>query len=79
MKVEGVDAKFAVVNVSRIGIALEGRSELDIDRRYTLRLEGPSGRSVVDFYVLRRDDAGDDTHRMAGLFTELLDRDDLPG
>jgi hypothetical protein len=77
-EVEGAESPFRVINVSRIGIALEGPGLLDIDRRYTLRLKGPSGASTVDFYVLRRDDGADGGHRMAGLFTELLDRDDLP-
>ena len=82
--VRDVEGAFRVVNLSRIGICLVGMPSLKLDNRYTLRLEGPAGESVVDFYVLRchfEPEAmeGKPGYRMAGLFTELLERGDLPG
>jgi|PersoiStandDraft_1058852.scaffolds.fasta_scaffold49698_2 hypothetical protein len=68
---------FRVVNLSKIGICLEGAPSLKLDERYRLRLTGPAGKSELDFYVLRCQ-FGADGYRMAGLFTELLDGDDLP-
>ncbi len=82
--IRDVEGEFQVVNLSRIGICLFGMPSLKIDNRYTLSLSGPAGDSVVDFYVLRcqfepEAAGGKPGYRMAGLFTELLERGDLPG
>jgi len=72
---------FRVLNISRIGVALEGPSPLKVDERYQLTLAGPAGVSTVAFYVLRcalQKDATGLWYRLAGLFTDLLERKDLP-
>ena len=81
--VADVEGEYRVVNLSRIGICLAGSPCLKIENRYRLRLLGPAGESDVDFYVLRCQfepgaEQSGPGYRMAGLFTDLLNREDLP-
>lgn len=81
-EIRDMDAAYSVLNLSRIGICLAGSTALKLDQRYALRLTGPAGESEVEFYVLRcqlQPREGTPDYHMAGLFTDLLERDDLPG
>lgn len=76
-------ADYRVLNVSRMGICLEGRKPLRLDTRYQMRLQGPEGEAVLNFYVVRsalcRDPSGESpVYQIAGLFNVLLERGDLP-
>jgi hypothetical protein len=80
-RVDGVDGAVAVVNLSRMGIAIETGVALDAGQRCQLELSGPAGVERVDFYVVRCEQRGSDgaaTFLTAGLFVEKLRRRDLP-
>ena len=80
-RIEGVDGAIAVVNLSRMGIALETEVPLDAGQRCALEISGPAGVERVDFYVVRCEQRGSDgraTFLTAGLFVEKLRRRDLP-
>lgn len=80
-RVEGIDGRTSVVNLSRMGIALETEAPLEAGQRCSLELEGPAGLERVDFYVVRCEERGADgatTYLSAGLFVEKLKRRDLP-
>lgn len=80
-RVDGVEGRVAVVNLSRMGIALETENPLPAGHRFSLELEGPAGVERVDFYVVRCEERGSDgtaTYLTAGLFVEKLRRRDLP-
>jgi hypothetical protein len=80
-RVGGFPESFQVVNISRIGVLLAGARSLPVDERFALALSGPAGDSTVDFYVLRCEKAAGPNapgYLLAGLFTEILERDDLP-
>lgn len=80
-RVDGVAGKIAVVNLSRMGIALETEMPLQAGQRCSLELAGPAGIEHVDFYVVRCEERGTDGHATfltAGLFVEKLRRRDLP-
>ena len=79
--VDGIDGAVAVVNLSRMGIALETETPLEAGQRCALELDGPAGVERVDFYVVRCEQRGSDgsaTFLTAGLFVEKLRRRDLP-
>jgi hypothetical protein len=85
---EGFQARLAsvagpvvVVNLSRMGIALETEEPLEAGQRCSLELSGPAGVERVDFYVVRCELHGSKdrpTFLTAGLFVEKLRRLDLP-
>ena len=80
-RVDGVDGHVAVVNLSRMGIALETEIPLEAGQRCALELSGPAGIERVDFYVVRCEQRGGKglaTFLTAGLFVEKLRRRDLP-
>ena len=80
-RVDGVDGSIAVVNLSRMGIALETEMPLEAGQRCSLELAGPAGVEHVDFYVVRCEERGAEgrsTFLTAGLFVEKLRRRDLP-
>ncbi|HET9794980.1 MAG TPA: PilZ domain-containing protein [Thermoanaerobaculia bacterium] len=80
-RVEGVEGPVTVVNLSRMGIALETEEPLEAGQRCSLELSGPAGVEHVDFYVVRCEQRGADgraTFLTAGLFVEKLRRRDLP-
>ncbi len=80
-RVHGIEGPAAVVNLSRMGIALETQGPLEAGQRCALDLSGPAGVEHVDFYVVRCEQrAGDGrvTFLTAGLFVEKLKRRDLP-
>jgi hypothetical protein len=80
-RLESVAGLVAVVNLSRMGIALETEEPLESGQRFTLALSGPAGIEHVDFYVVRCEPHGTDgraTYLTAGLFVEKLRRRDLP-
>ena len=80
-RIEGVDGAIAVVNLSRMGVALETEVPLDAGQRCALEISGPAGVERVDFYVVRCEQRGSDGKPMfltAGLFVEKLRRRDLP-
>jgi len=80
-QIEGVAGPVAVVNLSRMGIALETDEPLEAGQRFALELIGPAGVEHVDFYVVRCEPHGNDgrpTFLTAGLFVEKLRRRDLP-
>jgi hypothetical protein len=79
--VDGVEGMTSVVNVSRMGIALETDIPLRAGQRWSLELTGPAGLERVDFYVVRCEERAGDGHATyltAGLFVEKLRRRDLP-
>ena len=80
-RVEDLEGVVSVVNVSRMGIALETEQPLEAGQRHSVELEGPAGIERVDFYVVRCEARGSDgaaTYLSAGLFVEKLRRRDLP-
>jgi hypothetical protein len=80
-RLEGVAGPVAVVNLSRMGIALETEQPLEAGQRCALELSGPAGIEHVDFYVVRCEPHGSNGHATylsAGLFVEKLRRRDLP-
>lgn len=80
-RVEGIDGAVTVVNLSRMGIALETEHPLEAGERWSVELDGPAGIETVDFYVIRCEARGTDgsaTYLSAGLFVEKLRRRDLP-
>ena len=80
-RVEGIDGAIGVVNLSRMGVALETEEPLEAGERRSITLEGPAGVETVDFYVVRCEARGIDgaaTYLTAGLFVEKLRRRDLP-
>ena len=80
-RVESVEGPVTVVNLSRMGIALETEEPLEAGQRCSLELSGPAGVEHVDFYVVRceqRGAGGRATFLTAGLFVEKLRRRDLP-
>lgn len=81
-RIEEFDGPVSVVNLSRMGIAVETPEPLPADRRLTLDLEGPGGRDRVGFYVVRceifQTASGGSAYVTAGLFVEKLRRKDLP-
>lgn len=80
-RVDGVEGRITVVNLSRMGIALETEMPLEAGQRCSLELSGPAGVEHVDFYVVRCEERGVDgqsTFLTAGLFVEKLRRRDLP-
>ena len=80
-RVEGVEGSIAVVNLSRMGIALETDEPLEAGQRCSLELAGPAGVEHVDFYVVRCEERGLEGRTRfltAGLFVEKLRRRDLP-
>jgi len=80
-RVNGIDGVTSVVNLSRMGIALETETPLETGQRWRVELTGPAGIERVDFYVVRceaRAGDGRSTYLTAGLFVEKLRRRDLP-
>ena len=80
-RVEGLEGTVSVVNLSRMGIALETQQPLEAGERRSVELDGPAGIESVDFYVVRCEARGADGSTMylsAGLFVEKLRRRDLP-
>jgi hypothetical protein len=80
-RVQDVDGTVTVVNLSRMGIALETEQPLEAGERRTVELDGPAGLETADFYVVRCEARGSDgnaTYLSAGLFLEKLRRRDLP-
>jgi hypothetical protein len=83
IEIASSEGQYRVLNVSRMGICLEGMRPMRVDGRYSVRLIGPAGPAVLDFTVLRctmvRDaDIGEPVYRIAGVFAATLERDDLP-
>lgn len=83
IEIAASEGRYDVLNVSRMGICLEGMRPMRVDGRYSVRLIGPAGPAVLDFKVLRctihRSVAtGEPIYRIAGLFGVQLDREDLP-
>lgn len=79
--IEGIESAISIINISRMGIALESEIPLETGRRLSIALSGPAGPESVDFYVVRcqrRDGVGDVTYLSAGLFVTKLRRLDLP-
>lgn len=79
--IEGVPEPVRVVRLSRIGIELETETALEPGTRYPIRLAHGGKTTSTTFYVLRSPEHANGerrTYRMAGLFVETLDRDDLP-
>ena len=81
-RIRGIPGPVRVLNLSRIGIALETAEPLIAYQRYPLELNGPEGRTETQFYVLRCQEvaAEDDgrVYRPAGLFVATIPRGDLP-
>lgn len=80
-RVESIDGTVSVVNLSRMGVALETEQPLEAGERRSITLDGPAGVETVDFYVVRCEARGSDgtaTYLTAGLFVEKLRRRDLP-
>jgi hypothetical protein len=80
-RVEGIDGVVNVVNLSRMGVAIETERPLEAGERRSVTLDGPAGVETVDFYVIRCETHGNDgsaTYLTAGLFVEKLRRRDLP-
>jgi hypothetical protein len=80
-RVEGIEGAVTVVNLSRMGVALETEQPLTAGERRSVTLEGPAGVETVDFYVIRCETHGSDgsaTYLTAGFFVEKLRRRDLP-
>ena len=80
-RLEGIEGTVTVVNLSRMGIALETDQPLTAGERRSVTLDGPAGVESVDFYVVRCEARGSDgssTFLTAGLFVEKLRRRDLP-
>jgi hypothetical protein len=80
-RIEGVAGTVVVVNLSRMGIALETDAPLEAGQRCAIELLGPAGAERVDFYVVRCEPRGTNGHGTfltAGLFVEKLRRRDLP-
>jgi hypothetical protein len=80
-RVQDLEGAVAVVNLSRVGIALETEHPLEAGERWTVELDGPAGLETADFYVVRCEARGSDgnaTYLSAGLFLEKLRRRDLP-
>jgi hypothetical protein len=70
-----------VIRLSRIGIELETESPLEAGSRYPIRLAHAGKTTATTFYVLRSPEhphGARRTYRVAGLFVETLDREDLP-
>jgi hypothetical protein len=70
-----------VRRLSRIGIELEMESPLEAGSRYPIRLTHAGKTTATTFYVLRSPEHAHGarrTYRVAGLFVETLERDDLP-
>lgn len=83
IEIASAEGQYRVLNVSRMGICLEGKRPMRVDGRYSVRLLGPAGPAVLDFTVLRctiHPDPDDEAplYRIAGVFAALLDRRDLP-
>ncbi len=83
IEIASAEGQYRVLNVSRMGICLEGKRPMRVDGRYSVRLTGPAGPAVLDFSVLRctihvDPEDGAPVYRIAGTFAALLDRDDLP-
>jgi hypothetical protein len=83
VQITDTEGEYHVLNVSRMGICLEGTRPMKVDSRYSTTLYGPAGAAVLDFVVLRcslhRDPVnGETVYQIGGLFTVILDRADLP-
>lgn len=83
IEIASAEGEYRVLNVSRMGICLEGRRPMRVDGRYSVRLVGPAGPAVLDFTVIRctiHQDPGEEAplYRIAGVFAAVLDRRDLP-
>jgi hypothetical protein len=79
--VGGMAEPVRVLRLSRIGIELESEVLLEAGTRYPIRLRHAGKTTTTTFYVLRSPERGKDgkrVYRLAGLFVETLDRDDLP-
>ena len=80
-RVHDFEGAVSVVNLSRMGIALETENPLEAGERRTVELDGPAGLETADFYVVRCEARGRDgnaSYLSAGLFLEKLRRRDLP-
>jgi hypothetical protein len=81
-RIDDFDHPATVVNLSRMGIALETPEPLPSGRPLVLELEGPGGIDRVSFYVVRcesfQSSSGTPAYLTAGLFVEKLRRRDLP-
>jgi len=78
-EIEGIDGSVSIINLSRMGVALESETPLETGRRLTIAITGPAGLEIVDFYVVRCERReSDGTYLSAGLFVEKLRRLDLP-
>lgn len=81
-RIAGVEAQIRVLDLSRIGIALEMDQALIPFQRYALELSGPGGTTRTQFYVLRCPEihraGGARSYRPAGLFVATIPREDLP-
>src|SRR5579864_7975266 len=83
IEIASSEGQYRVLNVSRMGICLEGMRPMRVDGRYSVRLIGPAGPAVLDFTVLRctmlrEPGLEEPVYRIAGVFAATLDRDDLP-
>jgi hypothetical protein len=81
-RIRGIGSPVTVINLSRIGIALETEEPLAAYQRYPLQLTGPGGTTETQFYVLRcpeiTKDGSGPVYRPAGLFVATIPREDLP-
>ena len=81
-EVQGVSGEVRVLKLSRIGLEIETGSPLKGGARYPIRLTHGDETTSTTFYVLRCPEYhnGRDrtTFRPAGLFSETLEREDLP-
>ncbi len=81
-KIRGVGSEIKILNLSRIGIALEMTEALAPYQRYPLELSGPEGTTRTEFYVLRCPEllraGGQRGYLPAGLFVATVPRADLP-
>lgn len=81
-RIKGIDQEVKVLNLSRIGIALETSVPLASYQRYPLELTGPDGSTETQFYVLRCPEiahaGAERVFRPAGLFVATIPRGDLP-
>jgi hypothetical protein len=81
-EIQGFGGEVRVVNISRVGIALECSQALLPNVRFPLKLSGPMGETLTLFYVLRcwkaQRTLDTTVYYAAGLFAAVLPREDLP-